>query len=114
MSRAEAAIRRAGPLMALAAASALMGFPAGAEHAMLLALHALFLLGCAAVQLAPAHRAVAGLARRAAEATRGKGVFIAIASATVPHPSPRCISSGGVIYSDEFGPDSPSTISLCC
>ncbi|CAL5070004.1 unnamed protein product [Urochloa decumbens] len=72
MSRAEAAIRQAGALVALAAASALMlRFPA-TGHAVLLALHALFLLGCAAVQLAPAHRAVAGLARRAAEAARGK------------------------------------------
>ncbi|CAN6236257.1 unnamed protein product [Urochloa humidicola] len=76
MSRAEAAIRRAGALMALAAASALMlPFLAGAEHhAVLLALHALFLLGCAAVQLSPAHRAVVGLARQAAEAVRGKAL----------------------------------------
>ncbi|CAL5070008.1 unnamed protein product [Urochloa decumbens] len=79
MSQAEAAIRRAGALVALASASALMGFPA-AEHPVLLALHALFLLGCAAVQLAPAHRAVTVLAHRAAEAARRKALVAAAAA----------------------------------
>ncbi|CAN6229572.1 unnamed protein product [Urochloa humidicola] len=73
MSRTEAAIRRAGAAMALTAVCALMRIPAPEAHRhAVLALHALFLLGAAAVQLAPAHRAVAGLARRAAEeAARG-------------------------------------------
>ncbi|CAN6236256.1 unnamed protein product [Urochloa humidicola] len=82
MSRTEAAIRRAGAAVALAAASALMHIPTpeAKSHAVL-ALHALFLLGCAAVQLAPAHRAVAGLARRAAEeATRWTVLFSASAA----------------------------------
>ncbi|CAL5070002.1 unnamed protein product [Urochloa decumbens] len=72
MSRTETAVRRAGAAVALAAASALMRIPApeAHEHAVL-PLHVLFLLGCAAVQLAPAHRAVSALARRAAEAARG-------------------------------------------
>jgi hypothetical protein len=69
MPQTEAAIRRAGALVA----SALMRLPAAAVHVSL-ALHVLFLLGCAAVQLAPAHRAVAGLALRAAEAARARGV----------------------------------------
>jgi hypothetical protein len=72
MSQTEAAIRRAGALVAAASASALMRLPAGGHVS--LALHVLLLLGCAAVQLAPAHRAVAGLARRAAEAARTREV----------------------------------------
>ncbi|XP_066347928.1 uncharacterized protein [Miscanthus floridulus] len=66
-SQSEAAIRRAGAVLALAAASALiMGFPAVAARAhVVLALHAILLLGCAAVLLSPAHGAVADLARRA-------------------------------------------------
>ncbi|CAL5030001.1 unnamed protein product [Urochloa decumbens] len=73
MSTTEAAIRRAGAAVAGAAASALMRVPAPEAHEhVVLALHALFLFGCAAVQLAPAHRAAACLARRAAEeAARG-------------------------------------------
>ncbi|KAL6651387.1 hypothetical protein ACP70R_010312 [Stipagrostis hirtigluma subsp. patula] len=78
MSRAaEAAVRRrAGPpLVALVAASALklVIFPevAGRRHvALTLALHAVFMLGCAAVLLSPAHRTLAELARRAAETFR--------------------------------------------
>ncbi|CAN6250164.1 unnamed protein product [Urochloa humidicola] len=60
MSRTEAAIRRAGAAMAITAACALMRIPAPEAHRhAVLALHALFLLGAAAVQLA-------GLARGAA------------------------------------------------
>lgn len=71
MPPTEAAVRRAGALVAIAAASALTRLPAAEHAALALLLHAVFLLGCAAVQLAPAHRAVASLARRAAEAARG-------------------------------------------
>ncbi|CAL5025422.1 unnamed protein product [Urochloa decumbens] len=67
MSRAEVAIRRAGAAVTLAAACALMRIPAPEAHEhVVLALHAAFLLGAAAVQLAPAHRTVAALVRRAA------------------------------------------------
>ncbi|CAN6269297.1 unnamed protein product [Urochloa humidicola] len=63
MSRTEAAIRRAGATVALTSACVLMRIPAPEAHEhVMLALHALFLLGCAAV---------ANLARRAAEAARG-------------------------------------------
>ncbi|XP_066347362.1 uncharacterized protein [Miscanthus floridulus] len=73
-SQSEATIRRAGAVVALAAASVLMamGFPAVEERAhVVLALHAVLLLGCAAVLLSPGHGPVADLARRATEASRG-------------------------------------------
>jgi hypothetical protein len=79
MSQTEAAIRRAGALVALVSASALTRLPAGGRVS--LALHVLFLLGCATVQLAPAHCAVSGLARRVAEAARTRGVAALSASA---------------------------------
>ncbi|KAJ1272812.1 hypothetical protein BS78_06G230600 [Paspalum vaginatum] len=66
----EADIRRAGLLVVIAAAAALtwlLPLPAAEanKRVVLLALHAVLLLGCAAVQLAPAHRAVGDLLRRA-------------------------------------------------
>ncbi|XP_066342915.1 uncharacterized protein [Miscanthus floridulus] len=86
MSQSEAAIRRAGAVVALAAASALMamGFPAVEARAhVVLPLHAILLLGCAAVLLSPAHGAVADLARqrRATEAARGTAALGASARA---------------------------------
>ncbi|NP_001168557.1 uncharacterized protein LOC100382338 [Zea mays] len=56
-SQIEAYTRRAGAAVALAAASALTtGFPALEPRAhVVLALHAILLLGCAAVLLSPAH-----------------------------------------------------------
>ena len=75
-------MRRAGALVALAAASALvlMLFPAPAtvenRYAdLVLALFAALLLGCAAVLLSPARRAVARLARRGVEAAGGPRWF---------------------------------------
>ncbi|CAN6236258.1 unnamed protein product [Urochloa humidicola] len=71
MSRTEEAMRRAGPLVALGAASALVLvlFPTHAverRYVLTLPLFVAFLLGCAAVPFSPAHRAAA---RRAAEAS---------------------------------------------
>ena len=78
----EEAMRRAGALVALAAASALvlMLFPAPAtvenRYAdLVLALFAALLLGCAAVLLSPARHAVARLARRGVEAAGGTRWF---------------------------------------
>jgi len=71
-------MRRAGALVALAAASALVLvlFPAPAVVDrryvdLMLALFSALLLGCAAVLLSPARRAVARLGRRPAEAAGG-------------------------------------------
>jgi hypothetical protein len=84
-SQIEAYTRRAGAAVALAAASALTtGFPALEPRAhVVLALHAILLLGCAAVLLSPAHgdggpeagiAAVARLRRDGAQrAPRGRG-----------------------------------------
>ncbi|CAO2043742.1 unnamed protein product [Urochloa humidicola] len=74
--RTEEAMRRAGALVALAAASALVlvlfTAPAAVERmrryaVLALALFVSLLLGCAAVLLSPAHRGVAQLGRRAVE-----------------------------------------------
>ena len=78
----EEAMRRSGALVALAAASALVLvlFPAPAAVDrryvdLVLALFSALLLGCAAVLLSPARRAVARLARRAVEAAGGPRWF---------------------------------------
>ncbi|KAG2574777.1 hypothetical protein PVAP13_7KG347800 [Panicum virgatum] len=75
-------MRRAGALVGLAAASALVlvlfPAPAAGERRyadLVLALFAALLLGCAAVLLSPARRAVARLARRGVEAAGGPRWF---------------------------------------
>jgi hypothetical protein len=96
-SQSEAAIRRTGAVVALAAASALMamGFPAIEARAhVVLALHAILLLGCAAVLLSPAHGAVADLARRATEAVRRTALG---ASARAPTGLLRWLGFAGIV-----------------
>ncbi|TVT97670.1 hypothetical protein EJB05_57073, partial [Eragrostis curvula] len=99
MLQSEAAVRRAGALAALAAASGLVLAPpvVGSSYYAVLALYAVFLLGCAAVLHSPPHRAVAAdLARgffvapgRAATelwtalAVRRAGAFAALGAASV-------------------------------
>ena len=100
MSQSEAAIRRAGAVVALAAASVLMamGFPAVEERAhVVLALHAVLLLGCAAVLLSPAHGAVADLARRRRATEASRGTTSLGASARAPAGLLRWLGFAGIL-----------------
>jgi len=98
-SQSDAAIRRAGAVLALAAASALiMGFPAVAARAhVVLALHAILLLGCAAVLLSPAHGAVADLARRRRATEASRGTTSLGASARAPAGLLRWLGFAGIL-----------------
>ncbi|CAD6262270.1 unnamed protein product [Miscanthus lutarioriparius] len=99
-SQSEAAIRRAGAVVALAAASVLMamGFPAVEERAhVVLALHAVLLLGCAAVLLSPAHGAVADLARRRRATEASRGTTSLGASARAPAGLLRWLGFAGIL-----------------